>query len=197
MQSFSAFGWDNTEIAAYQWFQRFGLMFRSDTKLIDPSFWVVQESLISNCHTKFQRFWFAAILRSLLISGSGDLGSYSGWIRNWSSQLLHSPRESNSKPHCKVSALLIAKIPRSPLISGSGDSGSDFTTESKIQICLKLGIKKGPTATSVQSTTFLGWCFSGGKFGDTFLTRFFRNSADSRYCRGFRRYQQNAFRRIW
>ncbi len=40
------------------------------------------------------------------------------------SQLLHSPRDSNSEPPFKVSALLVATIPRSLLISGSGDSGS-------------------------------------------------------------------------
>ncbi len=34
MQTFSVFGCGNTEIAAYQWFRRFGLVFGSDTKLI-------------------------------------------------------------------------------------------------------------------------------------------------------------------
>ncbi len=58
MQSFSAFGCDNTEIAAYHLFRRFGSVFGSDTKLIDPSFCVAQDSLMANPLAKPQRFWF-------------------------------------------------------------------------------------------------------------------------------------------
>ncbi len=47
MQTFSVFGCDNTEIAAYQWFRRFKLVFGSDRKLIDPSLCVVQETLLA------------------------------------------------------------------------------------------------------------------------------------------------------
>ncbi len=57
MQSFSAFSCDNTEIAAYQWFRRFGLVFGSDTKLIDPSFCIAQDSLMAKPFAKFQFFW--------------------------------------------------------------------------------------------------------------------------------------------
>ncbi len=57
MQSFSAFSCDNTEIAACQLFWRFGLIFGSDTKLIDPSFCIAQDSLMPNPLAKFQRFW--------------------------------------------------------------------------------------------------------------------------------------------
>ncbi len=57
MQSFSAFGCDNTEIAAYHWFRRFGSVFGSDTKLIDPSFCISQDSLMANTLAKFQRIW--------------------------------------------------------------------------------------------------------------------------------------------
>ncbi len=37
-------------------FQRFALVFEWDTKLIEPSFCIVQETLITNRHPKFQHF---------------------------------------------------------------------------------------------------------------------------------------------
>ncbi len=56
MQDFSGFGCNNTEVAAFQWFWRFGLVFGSDTKLIDASFCIVQETVITICHVVFPRF---------------------------------------------------------------------------------------------------------------------------------------------
>ncbi len=40
-------GCDNTEIAAYHWFRRFGPVFGSDTKLIDRSLCIAQDSLMA------------------------------------------------------------------------------------------------------------------------------------------------------
>ncbi len=57
MQNVSAFGCDNTEVAAYQRFRRFGLVFGSDTKLIEPRICIVQGTVIKNRHAKFQSFW--------------------------------------------------------------------------------------------------------------------------------------------
>ncbi len=57
MQSFSAFGYDNTEITAYQWFRRFGLVYGADTNLIDPSFCVIRQTLVANNHAKFRGVW--------------------------------------------------------------------------------------------------------------------------------------------
>ncbi len=57
MQNFTAFICYNTESTAYQWFQRLGLIFGLDTKLIDPSFCVAQDSLMANPFAKFQRLW--------------------------------------------------------------------------------------------------------------------------------------------
>ncbi len=71
---------------------------------------------------KISAHLFLTIPGSSLISGSGDSGSYSGWITD-RSQLLHCPRKPNDEPPCKVSGLLVVTIPRSPLITGSCDLG--------------------------------------------------------------------------
>ncbi len=124
MQNFSAFVCGNTEITAYQWLRRFGLVFGSDTKLIDPNFCIVRETLISNPHAKFQRFWLRQYRDRRLSVVPAIRARIRVGYETDRSHLLHRPRDSNNESPSKVSAFLVATIPRSPLISGSGVSGS-------------------------------------------------------------------------
>ncbi len=124
LQSFSAFSCYNTEIAAYQWFRRFWLVFGSDTKLIDPSFCILRETLITNPHANLQPFWLRQYRdRHLSVAPEIRARIRVGYETD-RSQLLRNPGDSNNEPPCKLSAFLIATIPRSLLISVSGDSGS-------------------------------------------------------------------------
>ncbi len=124
MQNFSAFGCRNTEIAAYQWFRRFRLVFGSDTKPIDPSFCIVQETLITNRHAKFQRFWLRQYRDRRLSVVPVIQARIRVRYETDRSQLLRNLRDSINEPPCKHSAFLVVTIPGSPLISGSGDLGS-------------------------------------------------------------------------
>ncbi len=101
MQSFSGFGCDNTEIASYQWFQRFGLEFGLDTKLIDPSFCTIRETLITNPHTNFQRFWLRQYRDRRLSVVLAIRARIRVRYETDRYQLLQSPRDPNNEPHVK------------------------------------------------------------------------------------------------